>query len=132
MTIKERIHADFIKAFKEKDFPRKDFLGLLKSEIQNEETRPNAVSNDANTLLILRRMEKAIKQTDSPESLIELQYLEPYLPQLMSEDKIREIVNGYKTNGLTNAGQIMGQFNKEHKGLADNRVVSEIVKEVLA
>ncbi len=132
MTIKERIHADFIKAFKEKDFARKDFLGLLKSEIQNEETRPNAVSNDANTLLILRRMEKALKQTDSPESLVELKYMEPYLPQLMSEDQIREIVNGYKANGLNNAGQIMGQFNKEHKGLADNRVVSEIVKEVLA
>jgi uncharacterized protein YqeY len=132
MTIKERINADFIKAFKEKDFARKDFLGLLKSEIQNEETRPNAVSSDANTLLILRRMEKALKQTDSPESLVELQYMEPYLPQLMSEDQIREIVNGYKANGLNNAGQIMGQFNKEHKGLADNRVVSEIVKEVLA
>jgi uncharacterized protein YqeY len=132
MTIKERINADFIKAFKEKDFARKDFLGLLKSEIQNEETRPNAVSSDANTLLILRRMEKTLKQTDSPESLVELQYMEPYLPQLMSEDQIREIVNGYKANGLNNAGQIMGQFNKEHKGLADNRVVSEIVKEVLA
>jgi len=131
MTIKERINADFIKAFKEKDFARKDFLGLLKSEIQNEETRPNAVSSDANTLLILRRMEKTLKQTDSPESLVELQYMEPYLPQLMSEDQIREIVNGYKANGLNNAGQIMGQFNKEHKGLADNRVVSEIVKEVL-
>jgi uncharacterized protein YqeY len=131
MTIKERINADFIKAFKEQDFPRKNFLGLLKSEIQNEETRPNAVSSDENTLLILRRMEKALKQTDSPESLVELQYMEPYLPQLMSEDQIREIVNGYKANGLNNAGQIMGQFSKEHKGLADNRVVSEIVKEVL-
>jgi uncharacterized protein YqeY len=131
MTIKERINADFIKAFKEQDFTRKNFLGLLKSEIQNEETRPNSVSSDENTLLILRRMEKALKQTDSPESLVELQYMEPYLPQLMSEDQIREIVNGYKANGLNNAGQIMGQFNKEHKGLADNRVVSEIVKEVL-
>jgi len=130
MTIKERIHADFIKAFKEKDFTRKDFLGLLKSEIQNEETRPNAVSSDANTLLILRRMEKALKQTESPQTLLELQYMEPYLPQLMSEDQIREIVSGYKENGLNNAGQIMGQFSKEYKGLADMRLVSNIISEI--
>jgi uncharacterized protein YqeY len=129
MTIKERINADFIKAFKEQDFPRKNFLGLLKSEIQNEETRPNAVSNDGNTLSILRRMEKSLKQTNTAESLVELQYMEPYLPKLMSENQIREIVSGYKATGLTNAGQIMGQFSKEHKGLADMKLVSSIIAE---
>jgi uncharacterized protein YqeY len=129
MTIKERINADFIKAFKEQDFPRKNFLGLLKSEIQNEETRPNAVSNDGNTLSILRRMEKSLKQTNTTESLVELQYMEPYLPKLMSENQIREIVSGYKATGLTNAGQIMGQFSKEHKGLADMKLVSSIIAE---
>jgi uncharacterized protein YqeY len=132
MSIKERINADFLVAFKAQDFPRKNFLGLLKSEIQNEETRPNVVSNDANTLIILRRLEKAIKQTNTPESLTELVYLEPYLPTLMSEDKIREIVIDFKNDGISNAGQIMGEFNKVYKGLADNKVVSEIVKEILA
>jgi uncharacterized protein YqeY len=132
MTIKERINADFIKAFKEQDFARKNFLGLLKSEIQNEETRPNAVSNDGNTLTILRRMEKSLKQTNTAESLVELQYMEPYLPQLMSEDQIREIVSGYKATGLTNAGQIMGQFSKDYKGLADMRLVSTIISKILS
>jgi uncharacterized protein YqeY len=130
MTIKERINDDFITAFKSQDFQRKNFLGLLKSEIQNEETRPNAVSGDGNTLTILRRMEKSLKQTDTAESLIELQYMEPYLPKFMSEDQIREIVSGYKSTGLTNAGQIMGQFSKEHKGLADMKLVSSIISEI--
>jgi uncharacterized protein YqeY len=130
MTIKERINVDFITAFKSQDFQRKNFLGLLKSEIQNEETRPNAVSGDGNTLTILRRMEKSLKQTDTAESLVELQYMEPYLPKFMSEDQIREIVSGYKSTGLTNAGQIMGQFSKEHKGLADMKLVSSIISEI--
>jgi uncharacterized protein YqeY len=130
MTIKEKINADFITAFKAKDITRKNFLGLLKSEIQNEETRPNAVSNDGNTLAILRRMEKSLKQTNTEESLGELKYLEPYLPQFMSEDQIREIIKGFKDGGLTNAGQIMGQFSKEHKGLADMKLVSTIIAEV--
>lgn len=132
MTIKEQINADFIKAFKAKEITKKNFLGLLKSEIQNEETRPNAVSNDGNTLAILRRMEKSLKQTNNDESLVELKYLEAYLPQLMGEDQIREIISGYKDSGFTNSGQIMGLFNKEYKGLADMRVVSTIISEILS
>lgn len=130
MTIKEKINVDFIEAFKAKDTARKNFLGLLKSEIQNEETRPNAVSNDGNTLSILRRMEKSLKQTNNEEALVELKYLEPYLPQLMGEEQIREIISGYKDSGVTNSGQIMGLFSKEYKGLADMKLVSTIIAEV--
>jgi len=130
MTIKERINADFIEAFKAKDMDRKNFLGLLKSEIQNEEMRPNVVSNDGNTLTILRRLEKSLKQTDNEQSLTELEYLKPYLPQLMDEAQIREIISGYKNSGFTNAGQIMGLFSKEYKGLADMKLVSTIIAEV--
>lgn len=128
MNLKEQINADFIAAFKAKDMERKNFLGLLKGEIQNEEGR-GTVTTDGSVLIILRKMEKALKQTNDPQSLVELRYMDPYLPQLMSEDQIRVIVNGYKAAGLTNAGQIMGQFNKEHKGLADNKLVSSIVAE---
>lgn len=130
MTIKERINADFITAFKAQDMQKKNFLGLLKSEIQNEETRPNAVSDDGNTLAILRRMEKSLKQTNNDESLAELKYLEAYLPQLMGEDQIREIIAGFKDSGFTNTGQIMGLFSKEYKGLADMKLVSTIISEV--
>ena len=37
----------------------------------------------------------------------------------------------YVLSGLTNVGQIMGEFNKHYKGLADNKVVSMVVKEIL-
>jgi uncharacterized protein YqeY len=129
MNLKEKINADFITAFKAKDMERKNFLGLLKGEIQNEEGR-GTVTTDGSVLTILRKMEKALKLTNDPQSLVELSYMEPYLPSLMTEEQIRTIVKGYKDGGLTNAGQIMGQFNKEHKGLADNKLVSSIVAEV--
>ena len=129
MNLKEQINVDFIKAFKAKEMERKNFLGLLKSEIQNEEGR-GTVTTDGTVLIILRKMEKALKLTNNPESLVELSYMEPYLPSLMTEEQIRTIVKGYKDAGLTNVGQIMGQFNKEHKGLADNKLVSNIVAEL--
>lgn len=128
MSLKEQINAEFIEAFKSKDMERKNFLGLLKGEIQNEEGR-GTVTTDETVMTILRKMEKSLKQTNTTESLNELKYLDSYLPKLMAEDQIRIIVNGYKGQGLTNVGQIMGQFNKEYKGLADNKLVSSIISE---
>ena len=129
MNLKEQINVDFIKAFKAKEMERKNFLGLLKSEIQNEEGR-GTVTTDGTVLIILRKMEKALKLTNNSESLVELSYMEPYLPSLMTEEQIRTIVKTYKDAGLTNAGQMMGLFSRDYKGLADNKLVSTIISEV--
>lgn len=131
MTLKEKINVDFIEAFKAKNMAKKTFLGILKGEIQNEEGR-GTVTTDESVLVIVKKMEKSLKTTNTPESLVELEFLEPYLPTLMGEDKIREILTEYKNNGLSNVGQMMGEFNKSFKGMADNKLVSDIVKEVLA
>lgn len=128
MNLKEQINADFITAFKAKEMDRKNFLGLLKGEIQNEEGR-GTVTTDGSVLIILRKMEKSLKQTNTPESLVELSYMDPYLPKLMSEDQIRTIIKKYKDTGLTNAGQMMGLFSRDYKGLADNKLVSSIISE---
>jgi uncharacterized protein YqeY len=134
MTLKEKINADFMIAFKAKDMDRKNFLGVVKGEIQNEEGRKigRTVSSDDMVITILRKMEKSLTQTNTPESLGELEYIKPYLPQLMSEDQIRVILGGYKSDGLDNMGALMGAFNKEYKGLANNNLVSAIIKEILA
>lgn len=130
MNLKEQINADFLAAFKLKEEGRekKNFLGLLKGEIQTEEGR-GTTTTDETVMVILRKMEKSLKQTNTQESLAELKYLEPYLPQLMTEDQIRTIITAYKSDGLTGVGPIMGRFNKEHKGLADNKLVSSIIAE---
>lgn len=131
MSLKERINTDFMEAFKAKNMDKKNFLGLIKSEIQNEFGR-SGKEDDETVLGILKKMEKSLKQTNTDESLGELEYIKPYLPTMMGEDRIREILHDYKSNGLNNVGQMMGEFNKVYKGKADNALVSKIVKEVLA
>lgn len=131
MSLKERINTDFMEAFKAKNMDKKNFLGLIKSEIQNEFGR-SGKEDDETVLSILKKMEKSLKQTNTDESLGELEYIKPYLPTMMGEDRIREILHDYKSNGLNNVGQMMGEFNKVYKGKADNALVSKIVKEVLA
>lgn len=117
-------------AFKNKEMSKKNFLGVVKGEIQNEEGRGTVATDDV-VIGILRKIEKSLKQTNTPESLIELEFIRPYLPQLMSEDVIRVILGGYKSDGINNIGAMMGTFNKEYKGLADNNLVSAIIKEIL-
>jgi len=131
MKLTERINADFMEAFKAKDMNKKNFLGVVKGEIQNEVGR-SGKDDDETVMGILKKIEKSLKQTNTAESLAELEYIKPYLPSLMGEDRIREIILGLKTDGVTDMGKMMGAFNKDYRGQADNAVVSKIVKEVLA
>jgi uncharacterized protein YqeY len=128
--LKERINVDFIIAFKNRETEKKNFLGVVKGEIQNEEGRSGAVTDDV-VVSILKKMEKSLIQTGTPESLKELEYIKPYLPTQMGRERIYEIIDTYKNNGLTTMGEMMSEFNKNFKGLADNKLVSEIVKEIL-
>jgi uncharacterized protein YqeY len=131
MTLKERINADFMVAFKNKEMDKKNFLGVIKGEIQNTELR-GISPTDENVLNILRKMEKSLTQTNTPESLSELEYIKPYLPLMMSESLCREKIAMMIGSGVTSMGQIMGEFNKHYKGLVDNKMISSILKETLS
>jgi len=128
--LKERISEDYMTAFKAKDMNKKNFLGVIKGEIQNAELR-GISPTDENVMGILRKMEKSLLQTNTSESLGELEYIKPYLPVMMSESLCREKVAMMIGSGLTNVGQIMGEFNKHYKGQVDNKMLSNILKETL-
>jgi len=52
---------------------------------------------------------------------------------LMSEVQIREAIQQIIINtGEKNMGKVMGHFNKEYTGKADNKLVSQIVKQELS
>lgn len=130
MSLREQINAEFMTAFKNKEMDKKNFLGVVKGEIQNEEGRGVSVTDEI-VISILKKMEKSLTQTNTDESLKELEYIKPYLPQLMSEDSIRTIVTELINDGFRDMGKIMGQFNGKYKGQADNKIVSNITKELL-
>ena len=46
MTLKEKINADFMSAFKNKETDKKNFLGVVKGEIQNEEGRSGEITDE--------------------------------------------------------------------------------------
>ena len=76
------------------------------------------------------RMDLAQKEKE------ELEVIERFLPKQMSEDEIRAVVAEIvKQTGVTNIsglGQVMGVATKQLAGKADGKVISAIVKELLA
>jgi uncharacterized protein YqeY len=76
------------------------------------------------------RMDLAQKEKE------ELEVIERFLPKQMSEEEIRSVVAEIvKQTGVTNMsglGQVMGVATKQLAGKADGKVISAIVKELLA
>lgn len=133
MTLKDQINQDFITAFKNKDMETKDFLGVIKGEIQSNEGR-GIESTDENVLKILKKTEKSLNENikngvDGAEQ--EMKILKPYIPELMSEEKIKEIIVDLVADGNNNIGSIMKEFNINHKGKADNKIVKDVALQVL-
>lgn len=141
MTLKESVTADFMSAYKAKDMVKKNFLSVLKGNIQTNEGK-QIESTDENVLKLIKSLEKGILETiegrkktglDTSEEELELTYLKPYQPILMSEDSIRILVRSLvSTSENKNQGFLIGQFNKSNVGKAfDNKIVLRIIQEEL-
>lgn len=141
MTLKERINADFMEAYKAKDMAKKNFLSVVKGAIQTQEGK-NIESTDENVLKVIKSVEKGILENiegrklsglDTSEQELELSHIKLYKPVEMSDDEIRVLVKEI-LNRVTNKheGFLMGTFNKENQGKSfDNKLVSKIIKEEL-
>lgn len=70
------------------------------------------------------------------EELFQAKVLEDYLPKMMSEDEIRQIIAAkiaeVGASGPQDMGKVMGPVNGQLAGKADGKRVSELVKEALA
>lgn len=127
MDLKEQINKDYMTAFKEGNRETKTLLGVIKGEIQNEESRKGGTS----PIDVVLRMEKSLKQINTPEALRELEILKKYLPAPLTEGEIVEIIQNYKDSGMSSLGQMMGEFNKNYKGRANGAIVSKVINQIL-
>lgn len=134
MTLYNKIKEDFMTAFKAKEMEKKNFLGVIKGEIQKEEGR-GVEATDENVLKVIRAMEKSLTQTGTEDALRELEYIKPYLPQLMSEDEVRKNVAFYLSicdDGFDNIGGVMKFFKEKFSGKVDNKIVARVAKEMIS
>jgi uncharacterized protein YqeY len=133
MTLKEKINADFMTAFKSKNMVAKSILSVVKGEIQTVEKNIGSDNlSDAEVTKILTKTVKSLKETitltNDEKSKVELSVIEVYLPTQMSKEEVTNKVTELVNSGITQIGAIMKEFATLP---ADKKMVSESIKEVI-
>ena len=128
MTLKERINADYMTAFKAKDTTTKNLLSVIKGEIQTIEKNTGVETiSDEDVLKIIAKTKKSLDETNtkfpSEQTAAELAIVEAYLPKQMSETEIELKIKQLIEAGATSIGDIMKSFSALP---ADKKSVSSI------
>jgi len=121
----------------------RNIIGKLKSaKIDKGESLTNEES-----LKILKSIAKQLKESIdqyqkgdrndlAEEEAYELSLMEKYLPEQLSEEKIRKTVKNIVENtgaeSIQDMGRVMGAAMKEFSGSADGKLVQKIVQEELS
>ena len=147
MTLEEKINNDIKTAMLAKDQAKLLALRAVKSEIIMAKTSGagNIVTPDTE-LKILQKLVKQRKEAalvykqQGREDLYsqeenEATVIEAYLPKQMSEEEItadlKKIIEETGATSIKEMGKVMGIASKHFAGKADNKLVSEKVKELL-
>lgn len=150
MTIQEQIINDIKEAMKAKDQDKLRVLRSLKSKLMEKEISERkggeAKLTDEQAVEVLMKATKQRKESidqfmeGGREELAkneekELQIIDSYLPEMMGEDKIRQVVKEKiaetGASGMQDMGKVMGPLMGQLKGKADGSLVSKVVKEEL-
>lgn len=144
--MKERILVDLKNAMKNQNKDLLNVVRMVKGAIQLEEIKVKHVLNDDEVITIIAREIKTRKEsikefekggrTDLVEKTEkEIELLNKYMPEQLSEEEIIKTVNDVfdelKPSSISDMGKIMGKLTPILKGKADLGLVNKIVREKL-
>ena len=145
--LKETIDKDLVEAMKSKDENTLLVLRGLKSSLKNKEIEKQKDLDDTDVMGVIQSQiksrrdsvelyEKGGRAELADKEKKEIDILQKYLPEQMSEEEIRTIVKkAIEQTGATeikDMGKVMGSVMPETKGKADGSLISKIVKEELS
>jgi uncharacterized protein YqeY len=126
--LKQKINADYMTAFKEKNSVAKNLLSVIKGEIQTIEKNTKVENlSDREVVKILSKTVKSLKETNasfpSAQTAEELFIVESYLPTQMTEAEISTKMDEVIAAGAGNIAEVMRAFDTLP---ADRKLVSQI------
>lgn len=147
--MEKQIQADMMAAMKAKETVRLASLRAIKAAIMLAKTAEGATGeiDDAGIVKIIQKLVKQRKESAQqyndagrPElaenELAEAACMEVYLPKQLSEAEVEarlaEIIAEVGASKPSDMGKVMGAATKRLAGLADGRLISTIVKKLLA
>lgn len=146
MHLSEIISNDYKEALKSGDKDRVSILRMVKAAVKNREIEKRSPVSDDEIAAILRsyvkRAHESIEQFSkagrsdlAEKEKKELAIIQGYLPQQIEEDEIRTIIkdaiNETGAAGAKDMGKVMKAVMSKTKGLADGKLVNNLVKEML-
>lgn len=147
MALEQNIMTELKAAMLAKDEAKLRGLRAIKSAILLAKTSGTAGDlSEADEIKLLQKLVKQRKESleiyekQGREDLAsgerqEIEVIEKFLPQMMSEEQVRaELKTIIASVGATSAaemGKVMGAATKHFAGKADNKMVSALVKELL-
>jgi uncharacterized protein len=147
VSLKERIQTELTAAMRSGDTLRRDVLRMATNSAYNLEKRQGKPLSDDELLQVLSREVKTRRESveafrkGGREDLAtkeeaEIAILQEYLPQALSEEELRSLVDEAITStGASSArdmGKAMGWLAPRTRGRADGKHVSELVAQALA
>ncbi len=147
MSLTDQINTDIKEAMKAKDSKKLTALRDIKAKILLEATSGagTEVSDEAAGKIVMKlhkqRMDtynlyvKEGREDLAEDELFEAKVIEAYMPELMSEDEVRKVVQekiaAMGATGPQDMGKVMGPIMGQLNGKADGKLISSIVKEEL-
>ncbi len=139
MTL-EQFKKEKVEAMKNHDKDTVSALNVIITKIMSltiEKRATNEVVSEADIDTLLKKAEKELIEekegfekagrTENVTSLTkQIEVIKKYLPEMLSEDKIREIISTLEDKTLPS---VMKYFKLNYQGKADMKVVSTIAKE---
>lgn len=133
----EKISEDIKNAMRQKNKEKLECLRFLKSSLLKNKTDKKPQDEQTVVITHCKRLKDSLESypenSDERNKILkELEYLQEYLPQPLSEEDVKELIE--KTISEMDApqfGLIMKEISQKIKGKFDGKRASELVKEKL-
>ena len=146
MSLKERLTEDMKTAMRAKDQVSLGTIRLINAAVKQFEVDERIEADDAKITAILTKMVKqrkdsakiyteADRQDLADKENAEIEILNRYLPQMMSAEEIKTVVEAAiaetGASGMADMGKVMGVLKTRLAGKADMGEVNKVLKAAL-
>jgi uncharacterized protein YqeY len=147
MSLINEIESQLKEAMREGDAERRDTLRLILSSLRGAEKELQRDLSEDEELQVLQRERKkrveaseafrnAGREEQADKEDAELDVLEEFMPEPLSEDEVEEIVDNViaevGATSMRDIGRVMADVMPQVAGRADGSAVSQLVREKLA
>ena len=146
MTHFEKVQADMYTAMKSGDKEKANTLRNVLSKLKDKQIEKREALTNEEEIKILQTLVKQRKESidlyekGKRNELVaierrEMEIINSYLPKMMSDDNIKNIVKSVieisGANSMADMGKVMPEVMKQGKGLIDGKTAQKFVSEML-